>query len=168
MSLDKQLKKDVFSHLIGEGDYDEEASERIETGLRAVNAVRGGVVRPEGVSNPARVPLSSPGVRPAAYKAREVQSASSSLSSRRSSGQINPKGWAIQVGAFSSRVATDQALYEALNKLPAKYKNVSPSIAPLRAGNDCMFRARLDGYTRHDASRACAYIQDCLIVAPNG
>lgn len=160
VSLDKKLKKEVFSHLIGEGDYDESASRRIETGLRAVSAVRG-EVRPEAVSNPTRVPLSAPALQPAVHKVRAVQSSAAA-------GQISPKGWAIQVGAFSSRVATDQALYDALNKLPAKYKTASPSIAPLRAGDEWMFRARLDGYTRHEASKACSYIQDCLIVAPNG
>ena len=154
-ALDKQLKKDVFNHMIGEGD-----AHRIETGLIAVSAVRGDDVRPERISNPQRVALSSPAVRPVIQHVKAVDN--------RSTSQVNPKSWAIQVGAFSSRVATDQALYDALNKLPAKYKGASPSIAPLRAGDEWMFRARLDGYTRHDASKACAYIKDCLIVAPNG
>ncbi|MGB4107633.1 MAG: D-alanyl-D-alanine carboxypeptidase family protein [Alphaproteobacteria bacterium] len=74
--------------------------------------------------------------------------------------------WAIQIGAYSSRAATDQALHTAARKLPAGIGGGNPVIAPLKVKEGWMFRARLAGYTRAQAFKACTYIKDCMPVAP--
>lgn len=74
--------------------------------------------------------------------------------------------WAIQIGAFESRARTDSALREALAKLPDDLAGGSPFIAPLKTGDNWLFRARLGGYTRDQAIAACRMIRDCMPVAP--
>lgn len=77
-------------------------------------------------------------------------------------------GWSVQVGAFQSRVATDQALYKAMNKLPAPlHSRATAMIVPLRTADaSWVFRARLSGFTQNEAQQACAYLQDCLTISP--
>ena len=77
-------------------------------------------------------------------------------------------GWSVQVGAFQSRVATDQALYKAMNKLPAQLNSrATAMIVPLRTADaSWVFRARLSGFTQNEAQQACAYLQDCLTISP--
>jgi D-alanyl-D-alanine carboxypeptidase len=74
--------------------------------------------------------------------------------------------WAIQVGAYSSRAATDKALHASMKKLPVKYASVSPTIAPLKTSDGWLFRARLHGLSRNDAFAACRYLSECVPVAP--
>jgi D-alanyl-D-alanine carboxypeptidase len=77
-------------------------------------------------------------------------------------------GWAVQVGAFQSRVATDRAIYQALHKLPpALGGRATPMIVPLRTANaDWVFRARISGFTQVEAQQACAYLGNCLVISP--
>ena len=74
--------------------------------------------------------------------------------------------WAVQIGAFTSRVATDKAIQKTLSSLPAAYRNAQPIIAPLKTADGWLFRARLSGYSKDQALKACDYIRDCLPVAP--
>lgn len=74
--------------------------------------------------------------------------------------------WAVQIGAFNSRVATDDALRRAINALPGDLKNVRPLVVPLRSGNAIVFRARLAGLSRENAKTACRYLRDCMTIAP--
>ena len=74
--------------------------------------------------------------------------------------------WAIQVGAFSSRAATDKALQDSMQKLPVRYASLSPIIAPLKTSDGWVFRARLHGLSKDDAQSACRYLRDCVAVAP--
>lgn len=76
--------------------------------------------------------------------------------------------WAIQVGAFQSRVATDQAIYQAQHKLPQDLANrTSAMIVPLRTADATwVFRARISGFTSQgEAQQACARVGNCLVVS---
>lgn len=76
--------------------------------------------------------------------------------------------WAIQIGAFHSRVKTDKAINHALASLPAAYKkDAVATIVPLRTDQGWLFRGRLNGYTEESAAQACSYLQDCLPVSPS-
>ena len=79
---------------------------------------------------------------------------------------MNGDMWSIQVGAYSSRAATDKALQASVKKLPVKYAGVNPMIAPLKTNDGWLFRARLHGLTRADAFSACRYLNECVPVAP--
>jgi D-alanyl-D-alanine carboxypeptidase len=74
--------------------------------------------------------------------------------------------WAIQVGAFSSRAATDKALHDSMRKLPVKFASLNPIIAPLKTPDGWIFRARLHGLSKDEAQSACRYLRECVAVAP--
>ena len=73
--------------------------------------------------------------------------------------------WSVQIGAFSSRAASDRAIGEAARKIPASLGG-SPAIAPLKVKDGWVFRARLSGYSREKAFHACKYVQECMPIAP--
>lgn len=76
--------------------------------------------------------------------------------------------WAIQIGAFSSRVQTDKAIRAAINVLPSSLATpAQPVIVPLKTADGWMFRGRLSGYTKEQAASACARLRDCLTVSPD-
>ena len=132
-----------FEELTGQGDIDPAVANRIETGLMAIAAHKSGqqpsLTAPKG------------GVVAASYSPAKVN---------------RNEPWAVQIGAFTSRVATDKAIQKTLSALPRAYKNAQPIIAPLKTADGWLFRARLSGYTKDQALKACDYIRDCLPVAP--
>lgn len=76
--------------------------------------------------------------------------------------------WSVQIGAYQDRVGTDQALYRALKNLPEPLNRGTPQVIPLRTSDSSwMFRARIAGYTREQATKACTYLKDCLTIAPS-
>ncbi len=75
--------------------------------------------------------------------------------------------WSIQIGAFESRVKTDNMLRRAIQSLPAPLtKNVRPLTVPLQTTSGTLFRARLGGFDQAQAAQACTYFKDCMTVAP--
>lgn len=75
--------------------------------------------------------------------------------------------WAIQIGAFASRVQTDKAIRAAVKALPASLGEAQPVIVPLKTADGWMFRGRLSGYTKEQAESACARLRECLTVSPD-
>ncbi len=124
---------------IGEGDSDPDALNRAQSGLVALAANRN---------------------RGETYRAANARPVLANYS------PTTPKTWAIQIGAFTSRAATDRALRSTLQKLPRRYADASPMIAPLKTEEGWLFRGRLNGYSRADAFRACIHINECMPVAP--
>ena len=143
-----------FGELIGEGDYDVAVSKRLETGLLAIAALKGQKI--ENIK-PAAQPQKT---KTAAFNLEDI-----SLKSPASVYGLNAKGWAIQIGAFTSRAITDQRLARAQKALPGKLSG-NPVIAPLRTNDGWLYRARLAGYTKEQAFAACQKLPDCLPVAP--
>ncbi len=77
------------------------------------------------------------------------------------------RAWAVQIGAYQNRDATDQALYKAAKKLPTTLAHATPIVAPLKSRDSgWMFRARLGNLSRADAGRACQIFSGCMILAP--
>tara|TARA_R110002124_G_scaffold64985_2_gene177276 strand:- start:86466 stop:87692 length:1227 start_codon:yes stop_codon:yes gene_type:complete len=102
---------------------------------------------------------SSPKIEPSSGTTYKVATASSA--------EQNVSLWSVQIGAFKSRVKTDNLLQDAVKVLPATLQGAYPIIAPLRtASSGWMFRARLAGLTQDEAQNACRYFNDCLVVAP--
>ena len=100
----------------------------------------------------------------AAHKGKNSTKGKSLTLSRRDSSSFP---WAIQVGAYKSRAATDRAIQQTLDKLPTKYAHANPVIAPLKTQNGWLFRGRLNGYTKQEAFAVCSHLTECLPVAPN-
>jgi D-alanyl-D-alanine carboxypeptidase len=143
----QDIQNSGYGEMIGEGDYDPAMAQRIQTGLVAISAVKG-----REAAKPA----------PGSYQV-------ASLTAVAPATVLPPQDpvWSIQIGAFTSRAATDQALHAAAKKLPVNYASAAPAIAPLRTKDGWLFRARLSGYTKEQAFAACKHLKDCLPVAPN-
>lgn len=157
-SLNSAMQKSMFGKTIGQGDYDIDNPGRIETGMVAVNAMKGNAINP-GQPATTAAPLTMPD--PPRLPPVQVQPVS-----------VPPNAgfdqtWSIQVGAFTSRAATDDVLHRSRQILPPPYSHAKAIIAPLKTGDGWLFRARFTGFNRTDAIRACGYIQDCLLIAPN-
>ncbi len=80
---------------------------------------------------------------------------------------IADRPWAIQIGAFASRVQTDKAIRAAVKALPTSLGEAQPVIVPLKTADGWMFRGRLSGYTKEQAESACARLRECLTVSPD-
>ncbi len=156
------INRGDYSELTGEGDYDTATTRRVETGLLAAAVYKGehekvkqmqtalneaGNDVTEARQNPALTPVALP---PAA--AMPVPAASDL--------------WSVQIGAYNSRVATDDALRQAHSKLPAQLAHATPIVVPLKTGEGILFRARLGNLSKNQAVDACRYFRDCLPVAP--
>ena len=72
----------------------------------------------------------------------------------------------MQIGAYNSRVATDDALRLARTKLPSALTHATPIVVPLKTAEGILFRARLGNLSKNQAVDACRHFRDCLPVAP--
>ncbi|MCB1782715.1 MAG: D-alanyl-D-alanine carboxypeptidase [Alphaproteobacteria bacterium] len=155
--LDQHGKDNMFSRMIGEGDYDIAVRRRIETGLIAISAQKGEAFpfRPQ----PAQVAVAAPkAVSYAAQEPRQVLSAPAQ----------STHDWAIQVGAYSSRESALQAVAKSLSVLPNSLKQVSStSVAPVQTSQGWIFRGRLHGYSKDMAQQACSILSDCIAIPPD-
>lgn len=139
-SLNTMMQGEGFSELIGEGDYDPAVSKRLETGLMAIAAVKH---EPYVPSTESESDVSD-----------DIPEADAP--------------WAIQIGAFSSRVQTDKAIRAAMQALPSTLAAPArPVIVPLKTADGWVFRGRLSGYTKDQAASACSRLRDCLTVSPD-
>lgn len=131
---------DAFSEVGGQGDFDPAETKRLETGLMAVAAVK-------------NEPYEKP-VWATATAQDDIP--------------MVDRPWAIQIGAFTSRVQTDKAIRAAVNALPTSLRaDAQPVIVPLKTAEGWMFRGRLSGYTKEQAASACARLRECLTVSPD-
>lgn len=151
-----------YSELTGEGDYDSATARRVETGLLAAAVYKGEHER-----------------------ARQIQSASAAAANAAPVPPVPPQGttgylpaalppetlpasdlWSVQIGAYTSRVATDDALRLAHSKLPPMLTHASPIVVPLKTAQGILFRARLGGFSKAEADSACLHFRDCLPIPP--
>lgn len=75
--------------------------------------------------------------------------------------------WAIQVGAFNSRVKSENAIHSARSKMPRILDKVPAVNVPVKdRKGKYLFRARLTGLDKKEAYAACSVIRDCMVIAP--
>ena len=159
-------ERNSFEELMGQGDIDQEAHERLETGLMAIAALKG---EPQGN----RLAMLAPaGTNVTPYKTASITPQSAFTAPYKAEApraQGTQAGdWSIQVGAYKSRATTDKAIHYALQKLPNTLSDKSPIIAPLQTGNGWIYRGRIQGFTAKDARKACSYLNECMPIAPQG
>jgi len=138
--------------LIGEGDYDLDKIRRVETGMMAIAAHTG-----RKIEMPKK-----PIMKHASYSPDQLNPSIGAV-------QRAPakSGWSIQIGAFTSRAATDELLHTSIKKLPAKtFQTVRAEVAPLKTQEGWLFRGRLAGLSRTEALSACQYFKECMPIAP--
>ncbi len=82
-------------------------------------------------------------------------------------GTKSSRGWAVQLGAYQTRDATDAALHQASRRLPNSLSHAVPSVAPLKSTRDgWMFRARLGNLTKAEAGQTCQIFSGCVLIPP--
>lgn len=146
-----------FGRLIGEGDYDPAISKRLETGLLAL-AAHQKEPRSDLLKSYKSQILATQGQM--AFK-NNIKTGNLYAAAPSSAAAHN---WAIQIGAFNSRVASDKAIHKGLSKLPAHLQNATPSIVPLKTASGYLFRARLNGFDETAAQQACEFFRECILV----
>lgn len=145
-SINSALQSGVFDEVAGQGDFDPAESKRLETGLMAIAAVKD---------------------EPYTPRARALSTAATADVAAIDIPDTD-RPWAIQIGAFSSRVQTDKALRATMAALPSTLTtNAQPVIVPLKTAEGWMFRGRLSGYTKEQAASACSRLRECLTVSPD-
>lgn len=77
-----------------------------------------------------------------------------------------PANWTIQVGAFASRRATEQAIERAVRGAPEILKHATAVIAALPHHTHMLYRARLTGLEATEAQRACRLLVHCRTLPP--
>ncbi len=167
------VESGLFDELMGEGDYDLAASKRLETGLLAV-AVHTGKFQPSPEApSPAAKKLREAGHAMIARLSNKADSSDvqkASLNARAPAGNwtriYDGKQWSVQIGAYTSRAATDQALAKAMKDISNRISGVRPLSVPLRDKNGIVFRARLTNLSKADALKACRIFKDCITIPP--
>jgi D-alanyl-D-alanine carboxypeptidase len=166
-ALTKTLQTGAFGKMIGVGDFDPSISKRLETGLIAI-AVHKGDYRP----NPAPASAVEKSLRSMGHKivSRIGEPKTKNSTNNMAPTLPHPKDivgkWSVQIGAFNSRVTTDEAINKAKKKLPPSLRKASPMAVPLRTASGLIFRARLGNLSQSEARLACRYLDDCMTVAP--
>lgn len=173
-ALTTALQNGSFGKIIGEGDLDPSVSKRLETGLIAVAVHKG-----EYTPNPepaTAIEKSLKAVGHAMVDKMGEQKQATNISAARvvndnnTTSLLHPKDvvgkWSVQIGAYTSRIKTDDALRDAKKKLPPHLGAIKAMSVPLKTNKGLIFRARLGGMTEEQARSACQYFKDCITVAP--
>jgi D-alanyl-D-alanine carboxypeptidase len=80
--------------------------------------------------------------------------------------------WNIQLGAYPTKKAAQDALYAARKASPKLFANKPAFTVEVKKGDETQFRARMSGFTAKTAKRACKALTrkgvDCAAMAPQG
>ena len=154
--------------LIGEGDYDVEKIRRVETGMMAMAAHTGQERRQAALAAQREKAARYAAINPTVSPSVSQQQLNPTISPRQRNALRLNNDWSVQIGAFSSRAATDSLLHKSIQKLPsASFQTVRAEVAPLKTQEGWLFRGRLGGMTRTQALAACRYFDECMPIAPN-
>lgn len=185
----------AMNEMIGEGDIDPAIAKRFETGMMAIAAIKGVQAKSDAAptahttATTTLAAATQPQVDAAQIQAlpkgtqvlgqipaQRVLQGSRPLSGTQAVAYhpeqtvipaIANDEWSVQVGAYTSRMRSDQALSEAIRRLPTPLQNSArPVIVPLKAGDGWVFRARIRGLSREQASAACKYFDNCMAISP--
>lgn len=146
----------AMGEIAGQGDVDPAVTRRFETGMMAIAAIKGSL-KPGQISS---APTDSP-------EAAQPRAKTNGLLGNGAGNIAQSNDWAIQLGSYSSRVKSDEVLASATEKLPQEIRaSARPVIVPMKAGDGWIYRARLHGLSREQASAACKYFNNCMAISP--
>ncbi len=138
----------MFNRMIGQGDYDINVRNRIETGLIAISAHMGEKIPPYIFASNANIKQ----LKPLGLSKKPM---------------VKTGNWTVQVGAFTTRARSNKAIAQSMGKLPSDLRHNKATVAPYKTAQGWIFRARLHGYTKESAKDACKILNDCVAIAPN-
>ena len=125
-----------FEKEIGEGDFDSEEIDRFRTGLLAISAMK------------------------------SLKDMSFDEHSAYADNKIFGRDWSIQIGAFRNKNKIEQITGDVINKLPYLLSQSTPHVAPLRTAHGTIYRGRITGLSKDEASTACKALKECIMIAP--
>ncbi|WP_119273999.1 serine hydrolase [Taklimakanibacter deserti] len=80
--------------------------------------------------------------------------------------------WNIQLGAYPTKEAAQDALYKARKVSPKLFAKKQAFTVEVKKGEETVFRARMSGFSASTAKRACRTLSrkgvDCATLAPEG
>lgn len=80
--------------------------------------------------------------------------------------------WNIQIGAYPTKKAAQDALYKARNLNPKLFSSKQAYTVEVKKGEETIFRARMSGFTAKTAKSACKSLSrkgvDCATLKPQG
>jgi D-alanyl-D-alanine carboxypeptidase len=74
--------------------------------------------------------------------------------------------WSIQVGAYATRQATEQAIKAAVKRAPDLLRHATAVVAALPQKHGTIYRGRLSGLDSAEARQACRLLSHCMTVPP--
>lgn len=163
------LNRGDYSELTGEGDYDPGTIRRVQAGLLSAAVYKGEHKKhkqEEAVKLQQIAAATAQGIPAQAVQTAPVQTTQPTPAAIPPAPTAASDLWSVQIGAYTSRVATDDALRLAAAKLPPTLSHAMPLVVPLKTSEGILFRARLGGFSKSQAVDACRYFRDCLPVAP--
>ncbi|OYD81896.1 D-alanyl-D-alanine carboxypeptidase [Azospirillum brasilense] len=79
--------------------------------------------------------------------------------------------WGVQIGAFSTREASNRALNQATKQAPFLLRAAKPAVTPVKANGSTVYRARMVGLDERTARKVCSELtrsgHRCVTVSPN-
>ncbi len=112
-----------------------------------------------------RLALATPSARPV-ISAPVTSAREPAKTPRKMDAHAAGESWSIQVGAYATRQATEQAIHQAVQRAPDLLKHAKAVVAEMAHRPGVLFRARLTGLDAADARKACKLIAHCLTVPP--
>ncbi len=147
--LDTINESSMFNRMIGQGDYDINVRNRIETGLIAISSHMKEEIPDHILADTVSAPVYTYRKSNAKTKTKE------------------DKNWSVQIGAFTSRMRANKAIAQSIRKLPSHLDSKQHNVAPLKTAQGWIFRSRLNGYTKQKAREICKILDDCITISPN-
>lgn len=147
---DLSKKPDRMMEILGQGDLDPAEADRLKSSLMAM-----------AVHTKRRLSLEGVGE----YDKRQVEKVDKTVTAATTNG--NGQAWAIQIGAYSSENISGQAIRVAAKSLPPELRQLAQAnTVPLVTGSRTIYRARMNGFNEFQAQKACAYLRNCMVIAP--
>lgn len=162
----KAVNNGEYSELTGEGDYDAITARRVETGLIAAAVYKGDHERLRQLRQTATPTTNASATTTAPQHILQLPAQATPVAVPPPAPIVSTDLWSVQIGAYTSRIATDDALRQAHTRLPQNLLHARPVVAPLDTAKGMLFRARFSNLNRAQADEACRYFRDCITIAP--
>jgi D-alanyl-D-alanine carboxypeptidase len=139
-----------ITELLGQGDLDPDESERLRSSLMTMAIHTRRRIALEGIGE---------------FDGTQVNQVRKNIQSAVL--QDSNQNWAVQIGAYSSEQMSGQAIRVASKSLPPELRKTGQAnTVPLVTGSRTIYRARMEGFNEFEAQKACAYLRNCMVIAP--
>ena len=126
--------------------------------------------KPETIAQLAST-VSAPAVVRLPVRARDEEADAPKANAPKANAKADASKWGVQVGAFSTREASNRALTQATKQAPFLLRAAKPAVTPVKANGSTVYRARMVGLDEGTARQVCSVLtrsgHRCVPVSPN-